>query len=99
MALVRIPFIGLIFHPFVKQQISQECFFWLLGQINPERNFDSELVVLGAMNSRDIETRQKVLIEGGYKGPSFGEEADMALSFSGDLQNPPSWLHSIEVLL
>ena len=97
MALVRIPFMGLIFRPFVKQKISQDCLFWLLGQINPERNFDGELMVLGAMSSHDIEARQKVLIEGGYEGPSSGEEADMAFSFSGDLQNPPGWLHTIEV--
>ena len=81
----------------MEQEISRECLFWLLGQINPERNFDGELMVLGAMSSHDIEARQKVLIEGGYEGPSSGEEADMAFSFSGDLQNPPGWLHTIEV--
>ena len=64
MALVRIPFLGLIFRPFVKQKISQDCLFWLLGQINPERNFDGEIMVLGAMSSHDMEARKKVLIEG-----------------------------------
>ena len=97
MALVRIPFIGLIFRPFVEQEISRECLLGLLKQINPERNFDGELMVFGAMNTRDIEARYKFLIKGGYKGPSSGEEADMAFSFDGYLQDPPSWLHTMEV--
>ena len=97
MALVRIPFIGLIFRPFVKQEISRECLLGLLGQINPEKNFDGELMVFGAMNTRDIEASYEFLIKGGYKGPSSGEEADMAFSFDGYLQNPPDWLQTIEV--
>ena len=97
MALVRIPCIGLIFRPFVEQEISRECLLGLLGQINPERNFDGELMVLGAMSTRDIEARYNFLIKGGYKGPSSGEEADMAFSFDGYLQDPPGWLHTIEV--
>ena len=97
MALVRIPFIGLIFRPFVEQEISRECLLGLLKQINPERNFDGELMVFGAMNTRDIEARYKFLIKGGYKGPSSGEEADMAFSFDGYLQDPPGWLHTTEV--
>lgn len=71
----------------------------MLGQINSERNFDGELMVLGAMSTPDIEARYDFIIKGGYKGPSSGEEADIAFSFSGDLQNPPSWLHTIEVRL
>ena len=97
MALVRIPFIGLIFRPFVEQEISRECLLGLLKQINPERNFDGELMVFGAMNTRNIEARYEFLIKGGYKGPSSGEEADMAFSFDGYLQDPPSWLHTTEV--
>ena len=57
MALVRIPYFGLIFRPFVKQDIFQECLIWLLGQINPERNFDGELMVLGSMSSHEIEAK------------------------------------------
>ena len=57
MALVRIPFIGLIFRPFVEQEISRECLLGLLKQVNPERNFDGELMVFGAMNTRDIQAR------------------------------------------
>ena len=72
MALVRIPFIGLIFRPFVKQEISRECLLGLLGQINPEKNFDGELMVFGAMSTRDIQARYDFLIKGGYKGPSSG---------------------------
>ena len=97
MALVRIPYFGLIFRPFVKQEISRECLLGLLGQINPERNFDGELMVFGAMSNRDIQARYDFLIKGGYKGPSSGEEADMAFSFDGYLQNPPDWLQTIEV--
>ena len=97
MALVRIPFIGLIFRPFVEQEISRECLLGLLKQINPERNFDGELMVFGAMNTRDIEARYEFLKKGGYKGPSSGEEADMAFSFDGNLQDPPGWLHTTEV--
>ena len=37
MALVRIPYFGLIFRPFVKQEISRDCLFGLLGKINPEK--------------------------------------------------------------
>ena len=48
MALVRIPYFGLIFRPFVKQEISRECLLGLLGKINPERNFDGELMVCRA---------------------------------------------------
>ena len=54
MALVRIPYFGLIFRPFVKQEISRECLLGLLGKINPEKNFDGELMVFGAMSNRDI---------------------------------------------
>ena len=97
MALVRIPYFGLIFRPFVEQEISRECLLGLLKQINPERNFDGELMVFGAMNTRDIEARYEFLTKGGYKGPSSGEEADMAFSFDGYLQDPPSWLHTTEV--
>ena len=81
MALVRIPFIGLIFRPFVEQEISRECLLGLLKQINPERNFDGELMIFGAMNTRDIQARYDFLIKVGYKSPSSGEEADMAFSF------------------
>ena len=87
----------MIFRPFVKQDISQEWLIWLLGQINPERNFDGELMVLGSMSSHEIEAKQEILIKGGYKGPSFGDEADMAISSSGDLQFPPDWLQTTEV--
>ena len=97
MALVRIPYFGLIFRPFVKQEISRECLLGLLGQINPEKNFDGELMVFGAMSTRDIQARYDFLIKGGYKGPSSGEEADMAFSFDGYLQNPPDWLQTIDV--
>ena len=72
MALVRIPFIGLIFRPFVKQEISRECLLGLLGQINPEKNFDGELMVFGAMNTRDIEANYEFLIKGGYKDIHYG---------------------------
>ena len=97
MALVRIPYFGLIFRPFVKQEISRECLLGLLGKINPERNFDGVLMVFGAMSTRDIQARYDFLSKGGYKGPSSGEEADMAFSFDGYLQNPPDWLQTIDV--
>ena len=54
-------------------------------------------MVFGAMSKRDIQARYDFLIKGGYKGPSSGEEADMAFSFDGYLQNPPDWLQTIEV--
>ena len=69
MALVRIPFIGLIFRPFVEQEISRKCLLGLLKQINPERNFDGELMVFGAMNTRDVQARYDFLIKGAIKAP------------------------------
>jgi len=55
MAIQLMPFITLILRVNVKQKISAEGRQYLMHYSQPQKNFDGELMVFGAMNGQDID--------------------------------------------
>jgi hypothetical protein len=99
MAIRLMPFITLILRPHVEQEISAKGWRYLFHHCDPNRNFDGEIMVFGAMNGQDIENRIDELKSFGYIGPDKGENSDMVLWAGpfGATSDLPSWLSVVDV--
>ena len=80
MAIRTLSFISLILRPFVKQPISTDGWKTLFAQVDPHRNFDSELMAFGKMSGHDMDRIIHDLILFGYVGPDQGDKSDMVVS-------------------
>lgn len=99
MAIKLMPFITLIVRINVQQKISAEGWRYLMYYSQPQKNFDGELMVFGAMNGRDIEDYEKTLTSFGFIGPDKGEKSDMVVweSIFEAVTYVPSWLSVVDV--
>lgn len=99
MAIQLMPFITLILRVNVKQKISAEGWQYLMHYSQPQKNFDGELIVFGAMNGQDIDNDIKNLTSFGFVGPDKGEKSDMVVweSIFEAVTYVPSWLSVVDV--
>ena len=97
MAIVTLPFYGIVLRPFVEQDISSSGLKYLLSYSEFGRNFDGEIMVFGSMNPTDHNNYIERLISFGYKGPDNGDNSDMAQSQTHFLDKCPSWLEIVNV--
>jgi len=99
LAIRIMPFITLILRPHVEQEISAKGWRYLFHHCDPNRNFDGEIMVFGAMSGRDIELYIDELTSFGYVGPDHGENSDMVLWEMpfGPVAEMPSWLSVVDV--
>ncbi len=97
MAIKLMPFITLILRVETPNSVSAGGWRYLLKRCNPQKNFDGEIMVFGAMSGGDIDHEVAMLRSFGFIGPGEGEWSDMVVWEFGPSEAMPSWLSVVEV--